>query len=111
MLKALNWHSKQSLTVNTHSLPPPDSEQIQRLVQAYQIETPSAAPNLYRLVAVVMHLGDMNSGHFVTYRRAPSTIGQRFPDAWLYASDTLVRKASHEEVMSASAYMLFYDKI
>ncbi|ELU04868.1 hypothetical protein CAPTEDRAFT_213428 [Capitella teleta] len=111
LLKAFNWHSKRSLTVGHNSLPPPDSEQIQRLVQAYRVETPSTAENLFRLVAVVVHLGDMDSGHFVTYRRAPSAIGQRFPDAWLYTSDTVVRRASLDEVMTASSYMLFYDKI
>ena len=64
------------------------------------------APSLWATVT----LGDINSGHFVTYRRAPSTIGQRFPDRWLYTSDTMVRKASFAEVMESNAYMLFYEK-
>ena len=114
LLKALHWHAKSTLTVSSNTAPQQrDSAQIQRLVQAYSVEAPPTMVlpgNMYRLVAVVVHLGDINSGHFVTYRRAPSTIGQRFPERWLYTSDTLVRKASVTEVMDANAYMMFYEK-
>ncbi|NXG77426.1 UBP30 hydrolase, partial [Baryphthengus martii] len=68
---------------------------------------------LYRLMAVVVHHGDMHSGHFVTYRRSPGS--PRSPLAvssqWLWISDDTVRKASLQEVLSASAYLLFYERV
>ncbi|XP_077995974.1 ubiquitin carboxyl-terminal hydrolase 30-like [Glandiceps talaboti] len=64
----------------------------------------------YRLHAAVVHMGDAYSGHFVTYRRMPKP-GLSGACQWLYTSDTSVRKASMKEVMSAQAYMLFYEKI
>lgn len=33
--------------------------------------------NLYRLLAVVVHSGEANSGHFVTYRRGALRNGHR----------------------------------
>ena len=65
----------------------------------------------YRLASVVVHLGDVSSGHFVTYRRAPSLDGQRFPADWLYTSDLCVRRAALSEVLASNAYMLLYEKI
>ncbi|NXC32742.1 UBP30 hydrolase, partial [Campylorhamphus procurvoides] len=67
---------------------------------------------LYRLMAVVVHHGDMHSGHFVTYRRSP---GPRAalpgPAQWLWVSDDSVRRASLQEVLAASAYLLFYERV
>ena len=65
----------------------------------------------YRLTSVVVHLGSASSGHFVTYRRAPSVTGQRFPSQWLYTSDTVVNTATLATVLAADAYMLFYEKV
>ena len=89
------------------------SAPIQRLAHVYTAEQlPSALhTDSYKLTAVVVHLGDVFSGHFVTYRRAPSDNGQRFPERWLYTSDSLVKKAAIGEVLAADAYMLFYDRI
>jgi len=65
----------------------------------------------YRLMSVVVHLGDVSSGHFVTYRRGPSLNGQRFPGDWLYTSDMCVRRVALSEVLASNAYMLLYEKI
>ncbi|NXQ44190.1 UBP30 hydrolase, partial [Catharus fuscescens] len=62
---------------------------------------------LYRLMAVVVHHGDMHSGHFVTFRRAPGARGSQ----WLWISDESVRRASLHEVLAASAYLLFYERV
>ncbi|XP_055548514.1 ubiquitin carboxyl-terminal hydrolase 30 homolog [Wyeomyia smithii] len=62
--------------------------------------------NLYRLLAVIVHSGEANSGHFVTYRRG----ALRNSHKWYYTSDTVVKEVSIEEVLSSSAYMLFYDR-
>ncbi|KAH8289833.1 hypothetical protein KR054_011574 [Drosophila jambulina] len=62
--------------------------------------------NLYRLLAVVVHSGEANSGHFVTYRRGSLRNAHR----WFYTSDTIVREVNIDEVLSAPAYLLFYDR-
>nr|XP_008123551.1 PREDICTED: ubiquitin carboxyl-terminal hydrolase 30 [Anolis carolinensis] len=72
---------------------------------------PSALPDhssgscSYRLMAVVVHHGDMHSGHFVTFRRSPTS------PHWLWASDDVVRRSSLQEVLASSAYLLFYERI
>ncbi|NWI50894.1 UBP30 hydrolase, partial [Calyptomena viridis] len=67
---------------------------------------------LYRLMAVVVHHGDMHSGHFVTYRRSPCPRGAlAVPAQWLWVSDDCVRRASLQEVLAASAYLLFYERV
>ena len=66
----------------------------------------------YRLMAVVEHIGDVFSGHFVTYRRSPYIkSGEKFSSRWLYTSDIAVREVALEEVLRAEAYMLFYERI
>ena len=66
----------------------------------------------YRLYAVVEHIGDVFSGHFVTYRRSPYVrAGDKFSNRWLYTSDMAVREVSLAEVLKAEAYMLFYERI
>uniref|UniRef100_A0A182MDA8 ubiquitinyl hydrolase 1 n=1 Tax=Anopheles culicifacies TaxID=139723 RepID=A0A182MDA8_9DIPT len=62
--------------------------------------------NLYRLLAVIVHSGEANAGHFVTYRRG----ALRNSYKWYYTSDTVVREVPIEEVLNSSAYMLFYDR-
>ncbi|XP_068766956.1 ubiquitin carboxyl-terminal hydrolase 30 isoform X1 [Struthio camelus] len=68
---------------------------------------------LYRLMAVVVHHGDMHSGHFVTYRRSPPSPKNPLSvsNQWLWISDDTVRKASLQEVLSSSAYLLFYERV
>ncbi|XP_015795653.1 ubiquitin carboxyl-terminal hydrolase 30 homolog [Tetranychus urticae] len=60
----------------------------------------------YRLVATIVHIGDSQSGHFVTYRRSTGREGQ-----WYLTSDTVVRPAHLTEVLSKPAYMLFYERL
>ncbi|XP_054467059.1 ubiquitin carboxyl-terminal hydrolase 30 isoform X1 [Anoplopoma fimbria] len=68
---------------------------------------------LFQLNAVLVHHGDMHSGHFVTYRRSPSSPRTSSPisSQWLWVSDDSVRKASQHEVLSSNAYMLFYERV
>ncbi|XP_062399738.1 ubiquitin carboxyl-terminal hydrolase 30 isoform X2 [Sardina pilchardus] len=68
---------------------------------------------LFRLTAVVVHHGDMHSGHFVTYRRCPASprCPSPFSGQWLWVSDDSVRKASLQEALSSSAYLLFYERV
>ncbi|XP_073321966.1 ubiquitin carboxyl-terminal hydrolase 30 isoform X1 [Pagrus major] len=73
----------------------------------------SSAEYLFQLTAVLVHHGDMHSGHFVTYRRSPSSPcgSSNFSSQWLWVSDDSVRKASLHEVLSSNAYMLFYERV
>ncbi|XP_068422417.1 ubiquitin carboxyl-terminal hydrolase 30 isoform X1 [Clinocottus analis] len=73
----------------------------------------SSPEYLFQLTAVLVHHGDMHSGHFVTYRRSPSSPHTSSPisSQWLWVSDDSVRKASQHEVLSSNAYMLFYERV
>nr|XP_020657530.1 ubiquitin carboxyl-terminal hydrolase 30 [Pogona vitticeps] len=73
----------------------------------------SSPTYLYRLMAVVVHHGDMHSGHFVTYRRSPPSCKNPLAvsNQWLWVSDDVVRKSTLQEVLSSSAYLLFYERI
>lgn len=64
--------------------------------------------NHYYLRAVVMHLGVIQSGHYVTYRKGPA--GSKFAQRWFYTSDLVVREVDVQEVLGCEAYMLFYEK-
>ncbi|KAJ3603926.1 hypothetical protein NHX12_028667 [Muraenolepis orangiensis] len=66
----------------------------------------SPSEYLFQLTAVLVHHGDMHSGHFVTYRRCPAPSSQ-----WLWASDDSVRKASLQEALSSNAYLIFYERV
>lgn len=66
----------------------------------------------YRLSAVVVHLGGVTSGHFVTYRRSPNTVkGKCRKEKWLCCSDGSVTPVNLVDVFSAEAYMLMYERL
>jgi ubiquitin carboxyl-terminal hydrolase 1 len=76
----------------------------------------------YQLTAVVEHLGSHMSGHFITYRRvrsfhllasvnAPSSIpNTAINDRWFRVSDQHVEPITLDQVLTAQAYMLFYEQ-
>ncbi|XP_076671846.1 ubiquitin specific protease 30 [Andrena cerasifolii] len=59
----------------------------------------------YQLRAIVEHRGPVDSGHFVCYRRGNKS------DQWLYTSDNVVENISLFEVLCATPYLLFYERI
>ncbi|XP_043250186.1 ubiquitin carboxyl-terminal hydrolase 30 homolog isoform X2 [Colletes gigas] len=59
----------------------------------------------FQLRAIVEHRGSVDSGHFVCYRR-----GNKL-DQWLYTSDNVVESISLIEVLCATPYLLFYERI
>lgn len=61
--------------------------------------------NRYRLQSVVEHRGPVDAGHFVSYRR-----GNR-PGQWMYTSDITVERTTLTDVLCASPYLLFYERI
>ncbi|UYV79432.1 USP30 [Cordylochernes scorpioides] len=64
----------------------------------------SSKSHLYQLQAVVVHIGDMYSGHFITYRRSPYNSTD-----WFCTSDAAVRRVTISEVLGSTAFMLFYE--
>ncbi|KAH9807750.1 ubiquitin C-terminal hydrolase [Melampsora americana] len=64
---------------------------------------------IYGLYAVIVHKGVDNGGHYFCY--VLSDHAGSSERSWLYCSDTEVRRVKVEEVMSAKAYMLFYEQL
>jgi len=73
----------------------------------------ASSDNIYRLVAVVSHLGvDNAGGHFVTFRKCPPTGATDIHGSrWLLCSDNHVKRVSYADVERAEAYMLVYEKV
>ena len=71
--------------------------------------------NNYQLRAVVVHIGAIDSGHYVTYRREPDnsleTSEDQVKPRWFYTSDSLVREVTLDDVLGTNPYMLFYEKL
>ncbi len=55
---------------------------------------------MYDLLSVVVHVGEIDTGHYVAYCR----VG----DQWFAFNDHRVQLASNSEVLGAKAYLLFY---
>ena len=57
---------------------------------------------LYDLICVSNHIGGMNGGHYTAFCKNMTD------DSWYNFDDTIVRKISERDVVSSSAYVLFY---
>ena len=60
----------------------------------------------YKLIAVIEHIGSLNSGHFIAYKRINWA-----KDKWVYTSDERILFCKQDIVNKAEAYMLFYQQI
>ena len=60
----------------------------------------SRSPGWYDLSSVVIHIGQLNAGHYICYCRRG--------DRWLKFDDNKVMLADTKEVLAAEAYLLFY---
>jgi len=77
---------------------------------------------MYRLYAVVVHIGNMLGGHYIAYTALPDppqTVSNassekladvKPPRQWAYISDTIVRLTTLEEVLKAKAYICLYEQ-
>eukprot|EP00041_Stephanoeca_diplocostata_P012793 m.215294 g.215294 ORF g.215294 m.215294 type:complete len:435 (+) comp19091_c0_seq2:158-1462(+) len=66
----------------------------------------------YRLVAVIVHMGNSTGGHYVCYRRNPAVEmhdTEVTGGAWLRISDSNVAEVPFSAVMTAQPYMVFYE--
>ncbi|GAU19681.1 hypothetical protein TSUD_78060 [Trifolium subterraneum] len=70
---------------------------------------------LYQLVSVVEHFGRAGGGHYTVYRcvRSESSYvsGDQHSMRWFCVSDSHVEAVSVEDVLSAEASLLFYERI
>ncbi|KAJ3855411.1 peptidase C19, ubiquitin carboxyl-terminal hydrolase 2 [Lentinula lateritia] len=81
---------------------------------------------IYRLYAVVVHIGNMLGGHYISYTALPSQSDMPAaatqadsipppptggPRQWAYISDTVVRLTTLEEVLKAKAYICMYERV
>lgn len=75
----------------------------------------------YKLCAVIVHFGNHNSGHFITYRRKKLPTGHevrsplsetkpRPPTKFWRCSDEVIEEVDLETVLKSEAYMLFYER-
>ena len=74
-----------------------------------QLDGQSSKANQYGLCSVICHYGgDIERGHYVTYRKmASSKVGKQF----YFTSDADVRAVSTEEVLAANPYILLYERL
>mmetsp|Transcript_28147 Transcript_28147/g.77717 ORF Transcript_28147/g.77717 Transcript_28147/m.77717 type:complete len:672 (+) Transcript_28147:247-2262(+) len=61
----------------------------------------------YELYAVVNHSGSLSFGHYTAFCR----VGECTERRWYHFNDTLVAPTSEASVVSASAYILFYQRV
>ncbi|XP_020607795.1 ubiquitin carboxyl-terminal hydrolase 30 homolog isoform X3 [Orbicella faveolata] len=72
--------------------------------------TKSSGRAVFKLMAVVVHMGSVDDGHYVTYRRFETPQGNEHASKWIYTSDEIVEAASRDQALSSCAYMLFYER-
>ncbi|CAI9109149.1 OLC1v1008914C1 [Oldenlandia corymbosa var. corymbosa] len=74
---------------------------------------------MYRLVSVVQHFGNVGSGHYTVYRRMKAESRDEDPVQllepahvqWFSISDSEVHIVSEKDVLEAEASLLFYEKM
>ncbi|KAI5384294.1 hypothetical protein KIW84_071344 [Lathyrus oleraceus] len=101
------------------------SESIHSNTQLQSIDTVEVSRNsvsqdtcLYQLVSVVEHFGRTGGGHYSVYRCVRSEFSDVFGDCfnqnsmhWFRVSDSHVDAVSVDDVLSAEASLLFYERI
>ena len=78
-----------------------------------QEQSPTAKPSIplsnpsfeYTLFAVIVHIGTLQSGHYISYVRQTGSTG-----SWFKFDDHMVTVVDWDEVRQCEAYMLFYIK-
>lgn len=90
-----------------------DNSQMSSISSTFTDNSKYTYNNNYSLKAVVVHLGAIDSGHYVTYRRESEMLdspNEEKKKRWFYTSDSVVREVTIDEVLNTNPYMLFYEK-
>lgn len=97
-----------------------DDRTVQNALPSLSV-APVARTIMYRLCAVIVHYGNHNSGHFVTYRRKKLPTGHEVrsplndlkpkpPTKFWKCSDEVIEEVDLDTVLKSEAYMLFYER-
>lgn len=70
----------------------------------------SISSQVYALTALVVHIGNHHSGHYLTYRRRPGRSASKLSKDWYRISDEDVEPSSAEEVLRSNPFLLFYER-
>lgn len=74
----------------------------------------------YRCIGAIVHIGTINSGHYVAYFLSHKVSGSgeslrneagSVERQWVFASDAMTRPCSWAEVSKSRAYMIFYERV
>lgn len=74
----------------------------------------------YRCIGCVVHIGTINSGHYVAYflsHKVSGNLEMLSNEAgskerqWVFASDSMVRPATWAEISKSRAYIIFYERV
>ncbi len=66
-------------------------------------ESLRSSSTLFNLLAVIVHIGTIDTGHYIVYVKGEG-------DLWYKCNDDWVTKVDVEEVLASEAYILFYMK-
>lgn len=100
-------HFEEQLDLYPYLMPRPDS-------------SVHAGSSRYRCIGAIVHIGTINSGHYVAYFLTHKTVGGGEPlgfepgskeRQWVFASDATTRSCSWTEVCKSRAYMLWYERM
>ncbi|POW19169.1 hypothetical protein PSHT_05001 [Puccinia striiformis] len=64
----------------------------------------------YKLIALIVHQGNHLSGHYLTFRRIPTSLNT-FSTNWLRVSDQEVDRCSVNEALDSNPTLLFYQSL
>ncbi len=73
----------------------------------YVLHVEEGKKYVYDCIAVSNHIGNMNAGHYTAHARNVSFLDR---GAWSLFDDSRVSPASPADVVSGSAYLLFYKR-
>ncbi|GAA5903674.1 hypothetical protein JCM8208_003655 [Rhodotorula glutinis] len=112
--KRSSWRS--GLRHAHHPEPASPSSSPSQVEPEAPIELEKTAHNArYRLYAVVVHHGSLDTGHYASYvlskRYGRGDEAGRGERRWVFCSDEDVTAVSEAEVLRSKAYMLFYERI
>ena len=73
----------------------------------YPSEPSLHSQNSYGLCAVIVHIGEISTGHYITYRKCQS--GGKVK--WYFTSDGDIKQVSLEQVLASNPYIIVYEKM